>query len=360
MQRKLRAAAVLASTVGLTGTVGAHGNSSLTLYGIVDQSIRYTNHATDSDGSLLQLTNGAITNSRFGLKGEEDLGNGAKAVFRLESGFDPQNGMLNQGGRLFGRYAYVGVSDTRWGTLTTGRQGTESFNFFGDFDPLTVGNYMANSWPFLMTVGRIDNTLAYAGKFGGLNIGATYGFGNQFGSMSKSSYWGGRTSFDEGPLSFGATYQEMRDEHNDVQRMWGAGGHYAVGLAKVFLGYLGGRDAIGFIDSQLNAPTRKVASGSYSDNPRKDMTLYTGLVYQATPRLAITGAFYYSNANGINGFSDNDGKRYATVLLGEYSLSKRTQVYGTVDFNRVTGGTYTELPGKDNQIGMGVGVRHSF
>lgn len=358
-QRKFRAA-VLASGAALTGVAAAGYDNNLTIYGIVDQSVRYTNHATDSGGNLLQLTNGAITNSRFGFKGEEDLGGGAKAVFRLESGFDPQNGMLNQGGRLFGRYAYVGLSDTQWGTLIAGRQGTESFNFFGDFDPLTVGNYMANSWPFLMTVGRIDNTVTYAGKFGGLNLGATYGFGNQFGSMSKGNYWGGRTSYDAGPLSIGVTYQEMRDLDNQVQRMWGAGAHYTVGLAKIFLGYLGGRDGIGFIDSQLNAANRTVAHGSYSDAPRKDSTLFTGVAYQATPRLTFTGAFYYSSANNINGFSDNRGKRYATVLLAEYSLSRRTQVYGTVDFNRVTGGAWTELPGKSNQTGAGVGLRHIF
>lgn len=359
MQRTLRTAVLLfAWSLAAMATAGSDNN--LTLYGIVDQSIRYTNHATDSGGSLLELANGAITNSRMGLRGEEDLGAGTRAVFRLESGFDPQNGTLNQGGRLFGRYAYVGITNSQWGSLTAGRQGTESFNFFGDFDPLTVGNYMANSWPFLMTVGRIDNTLTYAGKFGGLNVGASYGFGNQAGSMRKGSYWGGRASYDIGPLSFGATYQELRDLDNNVQRMWGAGGHYTVGLAKVFLGYLGGRDGIGLIDSELNAANRTVAHGPYADSPRKDATLFTGLQYQATPRVAITGAFYYSNADNINGFSGNRGKRYATVMLAEYSLSKRTQVYGTVDFNRVTGGAWTELPGKDSQAGAGIGLRHIF
>ena len=62
----------------------------MTLYGIIDQSIRYTNHVDDGGGSKLQLANGAITNSRFGLKGEEDLGDGSRAVFRLENGFDPR------------------------------------------------------------------------------------------------------------------------------------------------------------------------------------------------------------------------------------------------------------------------------
>ena len=88
------------------------------------------------------------------------------------------------------------------------------------------------------------------------------------------------------------------------------------------------------------------------------MTLYTGLTYQATPRLALTGAYYYSDAKNINGFEGNRGKRHAAVLLAEYSLSKRTQVYGTVDFNRTSGGANAEMPGKNNQTGLGVGLRH--
>src|ERR1700761_6663448 len=101
MQRKLHAA-IATLGIGLTGT--AFAQSNVTLYGIVDQSVRFTNNSNAANDNQVQLTNGAITNSRWGLKGDEDLGGGLKAVFRLESGFDPQTGKLNQGGRLFGRY----------------------------------------------------------------------------------------------------------------------------------------------------------------------------------------------------------------------------------------------------------------
>jgi predicted porin len=356
MQRKLQAA-IATLGLGLTGT--AFAQSSVTLYGIVDQSIRYTNNSNATNDSQVQLTNGAITNSRWGLKGDEDLGGGMKALFRLESGFDPQTGQLNQGGRLFGRYAYVGIS-SNLGTFTLGRQGTEAFNFFGDFDPLTVGNYTANSWPFFMTIGRIDNTATYAGKFGGLNVGATYGFGNQAGSLSRDSYWGMRVSYDLGPASFGGTYQQMRDANNNIQRMWGVGAKYAIGPATLFAGYMGGQDGTGFVDESLNDPSRTVTTGSFADNQRRDMTLYTGLTYQATPELNLTGAFYYDDMKNVNGFAGNTGERYTGVLLAEYALSKRTQVYGTVDFNKVSGGAYTELPGRDNQTGVAVGIRHLF
>ena len=83
------------------------------------------------------------------------------------------------------------------------------------------------------------------------------------------------------------------------------------------------------------------------------MTLYTGLTYQATPRLALTGAYYYSDAKNINGFERQPW--HAAVLLAEC----QAQVYGTVDFNRTSGGANAEMPG-NNQTGLGVGLRHIF
>jgi len=357
MKRRLHAVA-LTFQAGFAGSAIAQG--SVVAYGIVDQSLRFTSNANASNDSLFQLANGAITNSRFGLKGEESLGGGVRALFRLEGGFDPDDGTLNQGGRIFGRYAYVGLADARLGTITLGRQGTEAFNFFGEFDPLTVGNYKENAWPLFMTVGRIDNVVSYAGRFGAMGLGTSYGFGEQAGSASKGSYWGGRGSFDTGGLSFGGTFQEMRDASGRAQRMWGVAGRYALGGAKLFAGYIGGRDASGFVDSALNAPNRIVEGGSASARPRRDTTLFAGATYPATPQITVTGAFYFNDASQINGIARNGGKRYTGVLLAEYALSARTQLYGTVDLNCATGGAQAELPGKSCQTGLGAGIRHVF
>jgi predicted porin len=46
--------------------------------------------------------------------------------------------------------------------------------------------------------------------------------------------------------------------------------------------------------------------------------------------------------------------------LAEYLLSKRTEVYGTVDFNKVNGAAAVELPGRSNQTGFAIGLRNSF
>ena len=98
-------------------TLSAHAQSSVTLYGIVDLGITYTNIAQTSKingklvgGSQLALTDAhttGLTGSRWGLRGTEDLGGGLQAIFVVESGVMANNGTLAQGGALFGRQSYV-------------------------------------------------------------------------------------------------------------------------------------------------------------------------------------------------------------------------------------------------------------
>ncbi|RZT38487.1 porin [Cupriavidus agavae] len=363
---------LLALALGSLFAGSAFAQTSVTLYGIVDQSVRFQTNADAANHSQTQLTNGAITNSRWGLKGSEALGNNLKAIFQLENGFDPDTGRANQvstanpGGRLFGRQAYVGLAGD-FGAIKLGRQYTEGFNLFGDFDPLTIGNYDNNAWPFFLTQFRADNVASYSGSFKGLNVGASYGFGEVAGSMTKNQYWGTRASYDFGPFGIGGVYQEVRNSASEKQQMWGLAGKYSIGAAKVFVGYVGGRDATGTIDNGFmnrsaasTTPAAQAATAAGAVNtPRKDTIGYVGLTYQVTPALAVTGVFYGDHIEDKNGAS-NSGNRYTGVLLAEYSLSKRTQVYGTIDYNKVTGSAQSEMPGKNNQTGVAAGIRHIF
>jgi predicted porin len=361
-----KSAIVLAASSLLTGT--AFAQSSVTLYGIADVAIRYTNHADAANHSLTELTNGPITQSRWGLKGTEDLGGGLKAIFQLENGYSVDTGAMSSSGQIFNRQAYVGLAGD-FGAVKLGRQYTEGFNFFGDYDPLTIGNYDSNAWPYFLTQFRVNNVVSYGGKFGGLNLGASYGFGEKPGTLtqaqssSNTPYFGARASYEAGPFGVGAVYQEIRDTAGNKQQMWGAAGKYGVGPAKLFLGYLGGRDRTGIIDSMMNstASTTPLPAGAgFANHPRKDNIGYVGTTYQVTPALALTGAFYYDYIQNVNGALNNGGHRYAGVFLAEYAFSKRTQIYGTVDYNHVSGGARTELPNSNNQFHLATGIRHIF
>ncbi|NPT61874.1 porin, partial [Paraburkholderia elongata] len=128
MKKKILAAALL----GVLANT-AHAQSSVTLYGLIDVGITYTNSQLTSHGghSNVQETSGAVDGSRWGLRGAEDLGGGLKAIFTLENGFNVNNGTFGQGGREFGRQAFVGLSSTDYGTVTFGRQYSSMVDYVG-------------------------------------------------------------------------------------------------------------------------------------------------------------------------------------------------------------------------------------
>jgi predicted porin len=67
----------------------ALAQSSVTLYGVIDESIRYQSHpmgGVAGNGSTIGLSEGTISGTRFGFKGSEDLGGGTQAIFDLQSG----------------------------------------------------------------------------------------------------------------------------------------------------------------------------------------------------------------------------------------------------------------------------------
>ena len=114
MKKSLLALVALGAFAG-----AAQAQSSVTLYGIIDEGLLFNNNAGGKH--LYSMASGVMQGSRFGLRGTEDLGGGLKAIFVLENGFNSGNGTLGQGGAIFGRQAYVGLSQSQYGTVTFGR-----------------------------------------------------------------------------------------------------------------------------------------------------------------------------------------------------------------------------------------------
>lgn len=154
----------------------AWGQSSVALYGIVDTGIEYYNNAAKGGSFAGMPTLTGEAPSRFGLRGEEDLGGGYKTFFVLESGFAPGSGSLNYGGRLFGRQANVGVSSA-FGTLTLGRQMNMSMYALFNADVIGPSIHSMASFDSYLPNARSDNAVGYMGKFHGVTLGGTYSFG---------------------------------------------------------------------------------------------------------------------------------------------------------------------------------------
>lgn len=210
----------------MVGIVGLHAHaawsqSAVTLYGVIDEAIRYDNHQTRDGGHNITMgTGGALLGSRWGLRGTEDLGGGSKAIFVLESGFVANTGALafsTPGGqqRLFGRQAFVGFSHQGLGTVTFGRQYALAYLMGSAHDVFGFANYAA-TWGFqsagLVGGARLDNTVQYTSdKLFGFTVSGAYTFGGVAGDIHRYSSPAVSLSYDVGPLNIGAVYQQVNN-----------------------------------------------------------------------------------------------------------------------------------------------------
>lgn len=178
------------SLAGAFFAAGAASAADVQVYGLIDLGLAYVHSDADVNGvddtSKFTMENAREFGSRFGLKGTEDLGNGYKVGFVLESGFRADDGTLDQGGDLFGREAHVDLY-TPYGTITLGVMpvfgSTLGANgLFRAIDPLFAnyteafgsGMISASSWT------RVDNAVSYVTPtFAGFTGYAQYSFKNE-------------------------------------------------------------------------------------------------------------------------------------------------------------------------------------
>lgn len=367
----MKKSSMLLLAAGLTTGGAAFAQSNVTIYGIVDTSIRYLSSDNAQGNSNVRMDNGAIANSRLGFKGTEDLGGGLKAMFQLENGFNGDTGGMSSPNTIFNRQSWVGLGGS-FGKVSVGRQNTPLFDLMADhFDPLTVGNYDSNSWlPAAGTLVRNSNMIKYYGSFSGFSVGLSYAAGEQAGSARRGSQISSSLQYTTGPFSIGGGWQQTVSPDNSDYKdsTYNLSASYKIGAAKLFGGYYNIKDSTGLYTSAYMAMSNSVASaGSVAGVERKDKGYFFGTSYQATPALSLTGAFYYDKSENVsvkNLGNLGDGKRYAVVGWVEYALSKRTQVYTIVDYNKAKDAARAELTGqssgKDNLTTVGIGIRHIF
>jgi len=190
-----------------TAASTAKAQSSVQLYGLLYSGVRYLDNVAGS--SLSGLATGP---SRLGFRGREDLGGGLAAKFVLESGFDPSTGNLRQGGRAFGRQAFVELESQVAGSVALGRQYDPVSALLAPFTPAGKWNgYMAHvgdndnlNWSY-----RINNALKYTTpNFGGFQATAMYGFGEAAGSNKESSTRSLGVSYKGNGLSLAAAWRD--------------------------------------------------------------------------------------------------------------------------------------------------------
>jgi len=347
----------------------AHAQSSVTLYGIVDAGILINNNVKGSHEYALSQA----SSSRWGIKGTEDLGGGLSAIFDLENGYTTGTGALSQGGLLFGRKAFVGLSSQEWGTVTAGRQYsvsndlTSTFASGADWAASGLGyGTRASDVDNVDTSNRIQNSIKYVSpNYRGLQAGVLYSLGGQTGNFSQNSVVDAAVSYSNGPLNLGAGYTFVKDPYyatfgnqgnsstpsssaagaNDninnkifggyasagSQQIIVAGGSYALGPATIGLVYsntqfqnLGSVNAVGAIAGP------KYTGGTATFNSGE-----VNLKYQVNPALQLAGAYIYTHNSGADGLGS---AKYNQFNLGAtYTLSKRTSLYAIGFYETASG-----------------------
>jgi len=329
----------------------AFAQSSVTLYGAVDDAVTYVNNQKGS--SNVYLRQGNLYASKFGLQGKEDLGGGTTAIFDLQNGFDLNTGAFSSSGVMFNRQAYVGLQNVRAGTLTAGRQYTPYYMFVG---PLTGSAWLTGATGAhpgdidgLDTTVRINSSLVYTSpNWSGLQASAMYALGGIAGSTGKGQTYSAAVRYLNGPMTLALGYLRMDNAQQTAGFDPASTGSF--GTSALNAGYVSAK-AIQHIAAAGNYTLGNLTLGlSYSNVEYQAgarslfastavFNTYAALaVYRFTPAFDAGAGVAYTAASKANGI--NSAARYQQYSLKEaYHLSKRTTLYALEAYQHAGGQT---------------------
>jgi predicted porin len=269
LNKFLTSAAAVALLAGAAAARADDSVNGITFYGTIDVGLHYDSHGVPispigsvSDYALVQkqsnhanfgVTQNQMSQSKLGIKGAEDLGDGWTGIFKLEAGISPVGGALTDGlksltnnngytvqgnsahptayvnyntagadssqaGQLFSRAAYLGISNDKFGTLTVGRQTTLEADLVGAYDP------MYNAYSFALigfsgtTAGsgstedaRWNNAIKYLYSYGPVRLAGMYSPSGTVAARNDTGL-GADIGFDYAGLSVDGAYTHKKDE----------------------------------------------------------------------------------------------------------------------------------------------------
>ncbi|QNB15467.1 porin [Paraburkholderia tropica] len=322
----------------------AHAQSSVTLYGVIDNGIEYQN---GGNGSVVRATSGGLFASRYGLKGTEDIGGGLHVNFQLEQGFSAMTGAAANAAEAFNRQAWVGLSGA-FGEVRFGLQNTPQYIFLNrELDPVAVMSMGSPMLNFNSLTIRVNNAISYFTP-------TVYGLSAQFmvamrDSTTKPSnglqFYNAAARYENGPFRVAAGYEQADNATGtSALKVFNAGASVGVGPARFYLAYHTEKQT----DNSIKRDVYE-GSGSWSFGPADQLALMYGYLHDRTGK--------GNNAQQI-------GMTY------EHYLSKRTTLYASAAFinNRnqaaftLNGTAYagpTVAPGS-NTRGVILGMVHTF
>lgn len=299
-----------------------------------------------SDMSSRQITGGSggLTTSYWGIRGSEHLGAHYRLIFALEGFFQPNNG--NQGRStsdpFLSRNAYVGIAGD-FGQLTLGRQANPTYlamqaiNPFGAsvvFSPLVLQSFVSGYGGALLGDTVWSNVVRYqTPDLAGLSATVDYGFSDD----------ASRAQRHNAGLHLRYAY-----------RGWTA----AISAQRVGATTLNGSSAQKAVLAGAAydfGPLELYAAGQTSRNEAVQIgtrTFEFGASVPVSRQGAVLAEFARMRRSGPGNAAGNNTTRRTAALGYDHRLSKRTDVYGVLMADR--------LSGHGTGCSVGAGLRHTF
>ena len=377
----------LALTAGFAASVQAQ--SSVVVYGTLDAGFRRDDTGnTALNGVTTGLVSNTLTSDRLGFRATEDLGDGKRAFFQLETGIVPFTRNTGNAGSGNGaattndtpgslittrRESFLGLGDAKLGTLQVGSMYSLGFNYSIWADVTGVNILGADLSQATAVNSTADTTGATSGvttsaykmnansqkyvspRTNGVQV-TLYNVTNAIAASGAGKVQAAEVDYIRGNFEARGMYEVKQvatsgpiTKHTSV----GAGAGYNFGIAKV------------------RAATQRgtLDSTSASGNGVVTVTKLTAIA-PATPVLDVWGGYVMLSENSAGSMysstADSTARASYMVAGATYKLSKRTNVYAyyagldnkdsTAKFGRSSAvGTATFDPNS-----MGMGIRHSF
>jgi predicted porin len=335
----------------------ALAQTNVAFYGVMDLGVSVDRGGIA--GTSTRVTSGMATQSRWGFRGTEDLGDGLSAFFVVEGGIHADVGTSTQNNTIFGRNTAVGLKGN-FGAVSLGLQDTPLFTTLNVVvDPFRNG--IARSNNLMNPTGfRSGNSVLYRSNvIDGFSGDLMYVAGEVSGDAAAQRAIGGSFGYSNGPLSARLAYH---NRNNDTAILKGTdnakntllGANYDFGPVKGFFGYE--------INKGLNSGSLNNTAATFGGlKPTASTDSRDLLLGASVPMGASTIVGTYVRLDDKTAFNQ-DAQQYALAYM--YAFSKRTDIYTSYAIIRNhNGAAYTE--GNSEEPGTGdkqftVGLRHRF
>lgn len=371
MKNHMCTAALAAALMGLAS---AQAQTAVSLSGVVDMSVRVSNHqGADGKSKLSSMNSGGLTPSRLILGIEEDLGGGMKAVAGLDHRFQADTGTPDPG--PFWQQSWVGLQSPQFGRITLGRDYNVLFDVtYSTFAPyLPAGSFLYGFKPEIaMALGiRNDNQLKYRAMSGPWAVFAQFSAGEHgtFSTTSgKSLGIGARYGGDS--VQAGLAYLNREDSAGKHAKAYVAGAAYRKDAL-----YLNASWSRNDFDDGFNTALLLVGSGAENTvlaasplqsplhTARRELFSVGGM-YTVSAQWDVGAQLYYMRQPFYTPGASTGTARFLSSLL-QYRLSQRTALYGSLEYSSVKNFQLSNSAtgianGTTSRTALVVGIKHAF